>query len=161
MARKQKKLSKRESVPAPKIPDVVAEPKALSPKLQKTRNVNLLRAAEKKQWGRMKSLLEAGAKPNELTGVGFSALTFAAAEGQDKLVQMMVDAGVEVSIDNFASRVAFTRAISGGHTKTSDILLNAGKLGDGESIVPPPQHNMGVEYVFLDPEGQVGDDEDW
>ncbi|MCP4646788.1 MAG: ankyrin repeat domain-containing protein [bacterium] len=138
MASKQKKLSKRESVPAPKIPDVVAEPKVLSPKLQKTLDKNLLCAAMREEWGRMVSLLEGGAKADERTTTRFSALTYAAARGQTKIVQMIIDAGAEVSIKDTASRVAYVEAVAGKHKETADLLLTIGKLGAGNSIPPLP-----------------------
>ncbi len=138
MVQKQKKVPTRESRPAPKIPDVAAEPKFLSPRVQKTLDIHLLKAAKRKQWKRMDLLLEGGAKAEERDHFGYSALTYAAAEGKDKLVQMMVDGDVEVSLADFASRCAFTKAMAGGHKTTSDILLNAGKLGEGNSIIPLP-----------------------
>ncbi len=138
MVQTQKETPRRESKPAPKIPDVAEEPRILSPMIQKTLDINLLKAAKRKEWKRMETLLDAGAKAEEKTTAGFSALTYAASEGQTRLVQKMIDSGVEVSIKNFASRTAFTEAYGGGHKKTADLLLTVGKLGAGNSIIPLP-----------------------
>jgi len=136
MVQKQKKISKKESAIAPKIPNVAAEPRILSPMAQKTLDVHLLKAAKRKQWERMDLLLEEGAKAEERDVVGFSALTYAASEGKTGLVQKMIDGGVEVSIKDFASRIAFTKAHTAGHEETADLLLKTGKLGEGNSIIP-------------------------
>jgi ankyrin repeat protein len=138
MASKQKELPKRESMPAPKIPDVSAEPRILTPNVQRTLDVNLLKAAKRKEWERMGSLLDAGAKADERTAAGFSALTYAAAEGQTTLVKKIIESGVEVSIRDFASRIAFTEAIAGKHKETAGLLIEAGKLGAGNSVIPVP-----------------------
>ena|GEM_PF-5110370 len=138
MVQKQKETSKKESTIAPKISDVAVEPRILSPRVQKTLDVHLLKAAKRKQWKRMNLLLDGGARANERTTVGFSALTYAASEGKTGLVQKMIDGGVEVSIKDFASRIAFTEAHTAGHDETAELLLKAGKLGEGNSRIPLP-----------------------
>lgn len=114
------------------------EKKALTPLLQQTLNKNLLHAAKRKQWKRMESLINRGAKAEEKTTAGFSAITYAATEGQTELVKKMVDKGIVVTLKDFAIRVAFIEALAGGHKETAEFLLDAGKLGDGNSIIPLP-----------------------
>ena len=155
MASKQKELPKRESKPAPKIPDVAAEPRILTPKVQKTLDTSLLKAAKRKQWERMDLLLDGGAKADERTTAGFSALTFAASEGQTVLVQKMIDSGVEVSIKDFASRIAFTEAHAGGHKETVELLITAGKLGAGNSKIPLPPLTLEQEEMVAEIEQDV------
>ena len=47
----------------------------------------------------------------------------------------MIDAGVNVSIKDFASRVAFIKAHIEGHKETAKLLIDAGKLGAGNSLI--------------------------
>ena len=124
----------------PKRPSVPPreEKKALTPMLQQTLNKNLLHTAKRKQWGRMKSLITRGAKAEEKTTAGFSAITYAAAEGQTELVKKMVDGGIAVTLKDFAIRIAFIEAHTRGHKETAGFLLKAGKLGDGNSVIPLP-----------------------
>jgi len=155
MVRKQKEISKTGNMPALKIPDVAEEPKLLSPKIQKLLNQDLLEAAKRKQWKRVGCLLDGGAKAEEKDGGGFSALTYAATEGQSKLVQKMIAAGVNVSLKDFASRAAFIKAHVGGHKETAELLLDAGKLGAGNSRVPLPPLTREQEEVVAEIEESI------
>ena len=110
----------------------------------------------------MERLLEHKAVPLERDELGYSALTYAAAEGREKLAQMMVDMGAKVSIADFASRAAFIKARAGGHRKTAEILIKAGNLGEGKSIIPPPdQVPREATHAYLEFIAQAMEDEGW
>lgn len=111
-------------------PRVFMRGRIFNRRLKETLDTNLLHAAQRKQWKRAFSLLEAGALPSKRDEFEYSALTYAAAGGRKGLVESMVESGVEISILDNASRAAYMKACIGGHREISELLLEAGDFLD-------------------------------
>ncbi len=96
--------------------------------IQRTLDWNLLWAARKQEWKKMEGLLDEGAKADSRDKFLYSALTYAACEGQIALVKKIIGAGTGVSLGDAASRTAYMAATVNGHTEIAELLLEHGKL---------------------------------
>ena len=87
----------------------------------------LYQAIQRNHLSAAKMLLEAGADPNISTDVHTTALSWAAAEGSEESIQLLLNqAGIELDIPNQSGQTPLLRAADAGHTKCIRMLLDKG-----------------------------------
>ena len=87
----------------------------------------LYQAIQRNHFSAAKMLLEAGADPNISTDVHTTALSWAAAEGSEESIQLLLkQAGTELDIPDKSGHTPLLRAADAGHTKCIRMLLDKG-----------------------------------
>ena len=83
----------------------------------------------------VKVLLEAGAKVNLIDNQeGFTALMFAAAEGQSEIVTLLLDASADPSLADVDGDTASSFAAKNGHTAVVELIAQHVKPTTGEDV---------------------------
>jgi ankyrin repeat protein len=86
------------------------------------------------------ALLEAGADPNAATITGATVLMMAASNGANRVVQRLLELGVEINArDSRFGSTALTWAVGRNHVQTVETLLRAGadpNIGDNAGRTP-------------------------
>ena len=87
----------------------------------------LYQAIQRNRLSAAKMLLEAGADPNISTDVHKTALSWAAAEGSEESIQLLLNqAGIELDTPDQSGQTPLLRAADAGHTKCIRMLLDKG-----------------------------------
>lgn len=88
----------------------------------------LMTAVSKRRIGRIKAILSWGEESqiNQTTLKGWTALMNACIEGDEEIIQLLLDGGASVDIVNKDGMTAFTIACSHGHISAAQLLLNSG-----------------------------------
>ena len=87
----------------------------------------LYQAIQRNHLSAAKMLLEAGADPNISTNVHTTPLSWAAAEGSEESIQLLLkQAGTELNIPDKSGQTPLLRAADAGHTKCIRMLLDKG-----------------------------------
>ncbi|MFP3949735.1 MAG: hypothetical protein ACLFUZ_01435 [Candidatus Micrarchaeia archaeon] len=115
----EKKPEKRSRESFPQVPG--EKKKIVPPEMQHRLNVNLLRAAKKQQWKRAGRLIDEGASPEEIDGMGYSAITYASAAGESGLVRKMLNEG-GFNIDEPPNYAAILLAYREEHHEIVELL---------------------------------------
>jgi len=92
-------------------------------------NHNLLSAVTKGDFESVTRSLRKGANPNYTSSAskgGVSPITFAAKEGDDKVIRRLLEFGTDVNSRTAQNMTALMYAAAGGHVETCLILLRAG-----------------------------------
>ena len=88
-----------------------------------------LKAARKGAGNYVRAFLNDGMDPNVQDIAGWTALKFAATDGNLRLVELLLDRGADPNIQNNQGKTALMLASRNGHTEIEEILRNAAVEG--------------------------------